>query len=289
MPAGDVDMRDVSMCAAGLRGVGMRESLQRGAVYTWPHMPASLPLSGVVITKNEGDRIARCIGSLLPVCREVIVLDSGSSDDTVAIARDLGTRVEHQDWLGFAAQKNAAIALASQPWVLLLDADEWLEPPAQDAVRALFGADIEHADVWLLLRRTHFLGHAMRGGSFAREPVHRLFRAHLRHGLRAVHEYLDVAGSRVRTSSIVLEHDTARDADEYWRKLQGYARLWAEEQRQRGRSAFSGRGLLAAAAYLLKNVVLRGGFVDGREGLRFHWLHARYAKLKYDLLARRAD
>ena len=257
-------------------------------------MPASLPLSGVVITRNEGDRIARCVGSLLSVCREVIVLDSGSSDDTVAIARNLGARVEHQDWLGFGAQKNAVIALASQPWVLLLDADEWLEPPARDAVRALFAADIgpahvEQADVWLLLRRTHFLGHAMRGGSFAREPVHRLFRAHLRHGLRAVHEYLDVAGSRVRTSEVVLEHDTARDADEYWRKLQGYARLWAEEQRQRGRRTSSGRGLLAAVAYLLKNVVARGGFIDGREGLRFHWLHARYAKLKYDLLAMRAN
>jgi (heptosyl)LPS beta-1,4-glucosyltransferase len=247
-------------------------------------------LSGVVITKNEGDRIARCVRSLLPVCREVIVLDSGSTDDTVAIARGLGARVEHQDWLGFAAQKNAAIALAAQPWVILLDADEWLEPPAQAALRALFAAgtapaEVEQADVWLLLRRTHFLGHAMRGGSFAREPVHRLFRAHLRHGLRAVHEYLDVAGSRVRTSGVVLEHDTARNAEEYWRKLQGYARLWADEQRQRGRGTFAGRGLLAALAYLLKNMVLRGGFVDGRQGLRVHWLHARYARLKYDLLA----
>ncbi len=91
----------------------------------------SLPLSGVVITRNEGDRIARCIGSLSPVCQEVIVLDSGSDDDTVEIARRLGARVQHQDWLGFAQQKNAAIALAAQPWVILLDADEWLEPAAQ--------------------------------------------------------------------------------------------------------------------------------------------------------------
>ena len=248
-------------------------------------MRAALPLSGVVITKNEGDRIARCVASMLAVCREVIVLDSGSTDGTVAIARGLGARVEHLDWQGFALQKNAAIALASQPWVLLLDADEWLEAPAQDALRRLFAGRIDDADVWLLLRRTHFLGHALRGGSFAREPVHRLFRAHLRHGLRAVHEYLDVEGAGVRTSDIVLEHDTARSAAEYWDKLQRYARLWADEQRARGRRAFAGRGLLAALAYLLKNLVLRGGFVDGRAGLRFHWLHARYAKRKYDLLA----
>ncbi|CAN5635498.1 glycosyltransferase family 2 protein [soil metagenome] len=247
-------------------------------------MPALPPLSGVVITLDEADRIARCIGSMRPVCREVIVLDSGSSDDTVAIARDLGARVEHQDWLGFAAQKNAAIALAAQPWVLLLDADEWLEPTAQDALRTLFAGPVEQADAWRLRRRTHFLGHAMRGGSFAKEPVERLFRAHLRHALRPVHEFLDVAGQRVASSNIRLEHDTARDANEYWRKLQGYAHLWAREQASRGRGAWPGRGLLAALAYALKNLVLRLGVIDGVAGLRFHWLQMRYVALKYALL-----
>lgn len=246
------------------------------------------PLSGVVITRNEADRIARCLGSLMPVCREVIVLDSGSSDDTVAIARRLGARVEHQDWLGFAAQKNAAIARATQPWVLLLDADEWLEAPAQAALRALFAGPVERADVWQLRRRTHFLGHAMRGGSFAREPVERLFRAHLRHALRPVHEFLDTGGQRVALSAIRLEHDTARDAGEYWRKLQGYARLWADAQAARGKRSWPGRALFAAAAYALKNLLLRGGLVDGLPGLRFHWLHMRYAALKYTLLRRAA-
>ncbi|HSD17523.1 MAG TPA: glycosyltransferase family 2 protein [Thermomonas sp.] len=250
-------------------------------------MPSPLPLSGVVITMNEADRIARCVGSMRALCHEVIVLDSGSTDDTVAIARALGCRVEHLDWQGFAAQKNAAIALASQPWVLLLDADEWLDAPAQERVRALFAGALEQADVWLLLRRTHFLGHPMRAGSFAREPVHRLFRSRLRHGLRLVHEYLDVGGSRVRTSDIVLEHDTARSADEYRRKLSKYAALWAEEQRGLGRSALPGRGVLAALAYLLKNLVVRGGLVDGPRGWQFHSMHARYAHDKYRLLRRR--
>ena len=248
-----------------------------------PETPA-LPLSGVVITRNEGDRIARCVGSLLPVCAEVIVLDSGSDDATVAIARGLGARVQHQDWLGFARQKNAAIVLAAQPWVILLDADEWLEPAAQQRLRALFAGDIERADVWQLPRRTHFLGHAMRAGSFAREPVERLFRAHLRHAIRPVHEFLDTTGSRVARSGIRLEHDTARDAGEYWQKLQGYARLWAADQARRGRTAWRGRGALAAAAYGLKNLLLRGGLVDGPRGWQFHALHMRYAALKYRLL-----
>ena len=246
-----------------------------------PELPA---LSGVVITRNEGDRIGRCLASLMPICREVIVLDSGSSDDTVAIARGLGARVEHQDWLGFAAQKNAAIGLATQPWVILLDADEWLQPSAQAAVRTLFAGEIERADVWLLLRRTHFLGRAMRGGSFARDPVQRLFRAHLRHALRPVHEYLDVEGQRVLESEIWLEHDTARNEAEYWRKLQGYARLWAQEQSRLGKRSWPGRGAVAALAYLTKNLIVRGGVIDGVPGLRFHLLHARYVLDKYTQL-----
>lgn len=248
-------------------------------------MPTPLPLSAVVITKNEADRIGRCIASLMEVCAEVIVLDSGSTDSTVAIARNLGARVEHQDWLGFAAQKNAAIGLASHRWVLLLDADEWLEPVARERLRELFGsAQLEQADVWQLPRCTHFLGHAMRFGSFASEPVERLFRSHLRHALQPVHEYLDTAGQRVRRSDIRLEHDTARSADEYWRKLQGYAALWAQEQSRRGKRSWPGRGLAAALAYGLKNLVLRGGLLDGMGGLHFHWLHMRYAARKYALL-----
>lgn len=247
-------------------------------------MSAPLPISGVVITHNEADRIARCIASLVAVCEEVIVLDSGSTDDTVRIARELGARVEHRGWDGFARQKNAAIAMASQPWVLLLDSDEWLEADAQAELRRLVAGDIEQADVWTLQRRTHWLGKPMRFGSFAREPVHRLFRADLRHADVPVHEYLDTAGRIERPSRIRLEHDTARNAADYRAKLAKYARLWAEERAARGKTAWPGRGLLAAAAYALKNLILQGGALDGRAGIAFHREHMRYAALKYRLL-----
>src|SRR6185503_9006666 len=101
-------------------------------------MRPPLPISGVVITKNEADRIGRCVTSVRAVCADVVVLDSGSVDDTVTIARAAGARVEHQDWLGFSAQKNAAIAAANQPWVLLLDADEWLGAGADESLRTFF-------------------------------------------------------------------------------------------------------------------------------------------------------
>ncbi len=248
-------------------------------------MATPLPLTGVVVTRDEAARIARCLRPLLAVCSEVVVLDSGSTDDTVAIARSLGAQVEHQEWLGYASQKNTAISRASQPWVLLLDADEWLEPAAVDALRALFAdGAVETADAWRLRRRAHFLGHRMRGGGFAREPLPRLFRRHLRYEIQPVHEQLDTRGQRVATSRIRIEHEIAHCPAAHWRKLEQHARLWAEDQAARGRVALPGRGELAALAYVLKHLVLRLGVVDGLPGLRFHWLQARYARLKYALL-----
>lgn len=251
-------------------------------------MAEPLPLSGVVITFNEADRIERCLRSMRAVCRELIVVDSQSADGTPEIARRLGARVLDQPWLGFGRQKNLAIEQATQPWVLLLDADEWLEPDAQDALRTLFASSaLDATDIVTLQRRTHFLGTVMRFGGFAREPVHRLFRAHCRHEDMPVHERFITEGQRLRASSVRLEHDTARSADEYWAKLQRYAGLWAGERAARGRRAAAGRGLAAAAAYLLKNLLLRGGVLDGPGAWRFHALHARYAALKYRRLRER--
>lgn len=248
-------------------------------------MADPLPLSGVVITFNEADRIERCLRSMLAVCREVIVVDSQSTDGTPDLARRLGARVVDQPWLGFGRQKNLAIEQTTQPWVLLLDADEWLEPDAQADLRALFTSpSVDRTDIFTLQRRTHFLGSVMRFGSFAREPVHRLFRAHCRHEAMPVHERFITDGQRVRASTVRMEHDTARSDAEYWAKLQRYARLWAEERAARGKRASALRGPAAALAYLLKNLVLRGGLLDGPGAWRFHALHARYAALKYQRL-----
>ena len=254
-------------------------------------MHPPLPLSGVVVAFNEADRIERCVTSLRAVCAEVIVVDSGSTDGTRERAAALGARVVEQPWLGFARQKNLAIALAAQPWVLLLDADEWLEREALDALRALFASGrLDAADVVVLPRRTRFLGSVMDHGSFAAEPVERLFRAHCRHEELAVHERLDTRGQRVIASTVRMEHDTARSADEYWAKLQRYAALWADERAARATATGRrvrvppGRASAAALAYLAKNLVLRLGVLDGPGAWRFHALHARYAALKYRLL-----
>jgi (heptosyl)LPS beta-1,4-glucosyltransferase len=245
-------------------------------------MHPPLPISGVVITKNEADRIGRCVASLRAVCADVLVLDSGSSDDTVAQAQAAGARVQHQDWLGFAAQKNAAIAAAGQPWVLLLDADEWLGAGADESLRALFANErVDGAEVWCLQRRTHFLGKALNFGGWGRESVERLFRPDLRYLPAQVHERLDLAGKRVARVAVRIEHDTARSAEEYRSKLDRYARLFAEQRHAAGKRAGRFAPWTHAGFYLLKNFVVRGGFLDGPRGWQYHALHARYVWRKY--------
>jgi (heptosyl)LPS beta-1,4-glucosyltransferase len=243
------------------------------------------PLSGVVITLNEADRIGRCVASLKAVCAEVLVLDSGSTDDTVRIAEEAGARVVTQPWLGFAGQKNAAIAMATFPWVLLLDADEWLDPGHLDRIRSLFASGgHEAADVWRLHRRTHYLGTTLDHGGWGREPVDRLFRNTLRYRSALVHEALDLSGCRVRRLDVRVEHDTARSDAEYAAKLERYAALWARQRHRAGKRAWPWDPALHASAYWLKSYILRGGFRDGPMARRYHALHAQYVYRKYQVL-----
>lgn len=246
-----------------------------------------LPICGVVITRNEADRIARCVTSMATVCRHVIVLDSNSDDATVSVATAAGARVERQRWLGFAAQKNAAIARATQPWVLLLDADEWLAEGADDQIRALFSSGrVEDADVWRFSRRTHFLGTTLDHGHWSNEQVGRLFRSDMRYLPLLVHEHLDLTDKRVARIDARIEHNTARSQPQYASKLKRYSRLWAQQRIENGRRAYILSAPIHAAAYWLKACLLHGGFLDGPMAWRYHAMHTRYVYDKYRLLYR---
>jgi (heptosyl)LPS beta-1,4-glucosyltransferase len=250
-------------------------------------MTDKLPLSGVIITKNEADRIECCVKSLVSICAEVVVLDSGSSDRTVELARHAGARVEHQDWLGFAAQKNAVIERATHSWVLLLDSDEWLDEQAPATLRKLFANnDIEQADMWILQRRTHFLGKVLNFGGWGAESVERLFRNDLRYLDLKVHERLDLRGKRVNRLKARIEHDTARSFEEYAGKLRRYAQLFAEQKYAAGKRATIFSPLLHAGFYLIKNFLFRGGFLDGKRGAQMAFLHTHYVYSKYQYLRR---
>lgn len=242
---------------------------------------APLPLSGIVIARNEADRIGPCLDSLARVCSEIVVLDSGSTDATAEIARAAGAHVAHQDWLGFGAQKNAAIQRATKPWLLLLDADEWLAEGAEAELRSLFASGrIETADVWQVRRHNRFLGGRLRRP----ELMPRLVRPDFRFLPMLVHEKPDLAGRRVARSAIDIGHDTARSWKDHLRKQDRYAQLWAQQRHGEGRRCAPWSAWTHVAGYWLKSYLLRGGFLDGRAGWRFHCAHARTVIRKYRAL-----
>lgn len=246
-------------------------------------VPPPLPLSGVVICKNEEDRIGRCLASMRDVCSEMLVLDCGSEDGTVALARTLGARVEHQDWLGFAEQKNEAIRRATQPWLLLLDADEWLAEGSAQRLRTMFATgEVEQADAWQVKRRNWFLGRLLHG----EERFARLVRPGHRFLPMRVHERPDLAGKRVKDSGVVIEHNTARSLEAHRAKNARYARLWAEQRHADGKRCSAWSPWTHALAYWLKAYLLRGAWRDGREGGWFHASHARAVIDKYRHLHR---
>lgn len=248
-------------------------------------MPEPL-LSVTVITKNEAHRIARCLHSVA-FADEIVVLDSGSTDDTMAIARGLGARVSATaDWPGFGRQKNRALDLARGAWVLSIDADEEVTPALRDAILAVVRADpAAEADgpagYWIT-RSSSFCGRPIRHGDWRNDRVLRLFRrARARFTDDVVHERVDCPPPHGRLDGLLL-HDSVDSMADAIEKTERYARLGAEKLRARGRGGLVSAALHAAWTFF-RGYFVRGGFLDGRAGVTIAALNARGTWLRYRL------
>mgnify|MGYP002065100052 CR=1 FL=1 len=152
-------------------------------------------VSGVVITFNEAGNIRRCLESL-KICDEVLVVDSGSDDETCEIARSMGARVVHQDWLGFGLQKKYAVNQAKHDWVLCLDADEWLSDALSRSIQQLLESPQAHY-AYRFPRRNILLGRALRFGGGYPDNKLRLFDRRHAQWNRLAGLALRPAGSRI--------------------------------------------------------------------------------------------
>jgi glycosyltransferase involved in cell wall biosynthesis len=240
-------------------------------------------LSVAIITRDEAPRIARCIASVA-FADEIVVLDSGSSDDTVAIARAAGARVEiASDWRGFGVQKNRVLERCSGDWILGLDADETVTPTLAAAIQAALA---QPAACWGARRVSTFLGHEIRWGDWRGDVVWRLFpRGQARYSERLVHEDLVTTLPR-RLLAGELAHETYRTLADVREKSARYAELGARELHARGRRV-TGSGAAARAAWaFVRCYLLRAGFLDGSAGLQLARMQAAVTWGKYSRLRR---
>lgn len=243
-------------------------------------------LSVAIITCNEERNLPRTLASLAGVADEVVVVDSGSTDATLAIAHDAGARVYGEEWKGYAAQKNSAIAKCRGDWILSLDADEALSPE----LAALLGGDRRELDsdgerrvngFWIP-RRNFFLGRWIRRGGFYPDRKLRLFRRGKgQFEDRPVHETMRVEGATAQLDAPLL-HDAYPTLAGYLAQMNRYSSLGAEIAAARRRRGFSLVDIVLRPAFtFLYNYVFRLGFLDGREGLLLHLYHATYVSWKY--------
>jgi glycosyltransferase involved in cell wall biosynthesis len=247
-------------------------------------------LSVVIITFNEETNIARTLTSVQPLVAdgkgEIIVIDSGSTDRTVEIAKSFGAKVFIEEWKGFAAQKNSAIDKATGDWILSLDADEEVSHgltkeieeiclgPAEDG----FGTE----DGYWLKRENQFLGRSLRHGGFWPDPKLRMFRRGMgRVENRSVHETFRVTG-RLGRLHYPLVHHSYPTLSDYIEHMNRYSSLGAEMVVAKGKVRFSVINIVLRPLFtFLYNYFFRLGFLDGREGLLLHLYHAVYVSWKY--------
>jgi hypothetical protein len=223
-----------------------------------------LPLSAVIITHNAARQLAGCLESVA-FCNEVLVVDSGSTDDTVALAKAHGARVIEQPWLGYGPQKHFAVQQAAYDWVLCLDADERISPALRAGIEAALHAP--QARVFEMARCNRFMGRWLRHGEGYPDWSMRLFdRRAARWSDDPVHEKVLTSEKPARLAGDLL-HDSAETLALYLDKQNRYTSLQAEKLFAEGRRA-SGLLLLASPlARFLKFYLFRLGFLDGRPGL----------------------
>lgn len=240
-------------------------------------------LSVILITKNEAANIRACLESVA-WADEIIVVDSGSSDATVAIAREFTPRVYVHDWPGFGAQKNRALDYATHEWVFSIDADERVTPELRAAIEAVLRKEGGTCSGYRVSRLSSYCGRFMRHSGWYPDRIVRLFRrSAARFSDDLVHERLLIEGETGQLGGELL-HYPFDDLEAVLHKVNHYSSAGAAMQQQRGRSASLGGAVLRGLWSFLRTYVLRGGFLDGREGFMLAVSNAegtyyRYLKL----------
>ncbi len=241
-------------------------------------------LSVALITRNEAANLPRALVSVR-WANEIVVVDSGSTDATLEIARNAGARVFEEPWKGFAAQKNSAIARTTGDWILSLDSDEEVSPELASEIQKLLAGEPAFS-AYRIPRLNHFLGRALRHGGYWPDPKLRLFRrGAAQFEERQVHETMRADGPDGLLRGHLIHH-CYPTMDDYIEHMNRYSGINAEMLIASGRASRSWiwlvwNGLVNPTATFVYNYIFRLGFLDGREGLLQHLNHSVYIHWKF--------
>jgi glycosyltransferase involved in cell wall biosynthesis len=242
-------------------------------------------LTVTVITRNEAAHIAAALESVA-WADEIIVVDSRSTDDTVALARGRATQVEVRDWPGYGAQKNHAADLAANDWILSIDADERVTPDLAAEIRALLATE-PSARGYRIPRITNYLGRWITTTDWYPDYQLRLYdRRAGRWSARRVHESVDLQGAPGQLRHD-LQHYAYRDMSHHLATIDRYTTLAAGQAFADGQRSSALAAAIHGALAFLRNYILRRGFMDGSVGLIVSVLNSYYVFLKLAKLVER--
>lgn len=235
-------------------------------------------LSVIVITKNEAQHIGRCLASVA-WADEIVVLDSGSSDDTVAICRQFTEQVFVTDWPGFGPQKQRALDKARGDWVLSLDADEEISPALRDEIRQAM--QIQGVQGFEIPRLSRYCGRQIKHGGWWPDHVLRLFRRNAgQFSSDVVHERIVVDGTIGQLRNPLL-HEAFVDPEEVLRKINSYSSLGAQKLFTAGQSASLGLAIGKGLWTFVRTYIIKAAILDGAEGLMLAISNAEGSYYKY--------
>lgn len=245
-----------------------------------------IPISVVLITKNEAAILSQSIPLLKQISDDIIIIDNDSTDGTIAIAKAYGCRVYQKNWSGYGANKNKGIQLARYDWILSVDGDE---VPDATLIKSLQSFDNKDDNQVYDIAFKPYLGDKLiRFGNWGRDHHIRLFnRALVRWTETPVHETL-ILPQQVTVKKITghLHHYSARNKQELETKIIHYAKLSAVKYLENGKNANFIKMKLAPVFHFIKSYIFLLGFLDGRAGFIIATMAFKNTWLKYHYLSK---
>lgn len=241
-------------------------------------------LTIALIVKNEASNLAACLTSCEGLADEIVVVDSGSTDDTIGIAKQFGALViENPEWKGFGAQRRFAQQHCKSDWILWIDADERLTPELKVSIAQVVQGEQASDCVYSVGRLSWVFGRFIRHSGWYPDRVVRLYRRTLtQYSDAPVHESVIVPpGIKILPINGDLLHYTYRDLEHYLVKSAQYAALWAKHRAENGKRSSIMQGMLHGIGCFLRMYVLKVGFLDGKQGFLLAVLSAHSTFVKY--------
>lgn len=243
-------------------------------------------LAVALIVKNEARMLEQCLNSIADLADEIIILDSGSTDDTEAIARRYTDKFYvNSNWPGFGKQRQLAQSYVNTEWVLWLDADEVVSPELKESIRQALRENKPNT-LYKLDRLNWYFDRFLRYGSGNPDYVTRLYpTAYTSYNDKLVHEAVitPADAKEVKLKGHLL-HYTFSNYSDYLKKSIAYSEAWAEEKAQVGKTATISKAIMKSIGRIFRDYILRRGFLDGRAGIMMTALSMQSVFNKYAML-----